>query len=352
MVVTATNVDDSTEIVTSEVVWSYNPATPNDTNITSVLVSATFNGHTDSELITGIIVSEKTSTLVISEAYGAGGNTGAIYKHDFVELYNNSDDTINLENWSLFYASSTGSFSRNNNMFTDLTGQILPKSHLLIRQNPGADTNSIEHPVLPDIIGTISMGANNFKLALTNSLEIPVNQFSANVIDFLGAGSATIYESSAAPAPQLGESISRTFVDGVYVDTDDNGSDFSLSSGINPMNMATSVASRIMSYEGGDVITPECEIKYSTIKSQVLLLSTGSLTYFQESNESNILNARERYLAWSVANGDTTPYESTMGRNPIDISHHNSLLAVVSIGVIGLSSILGYYFINKKKSLG
>ncbi len=46
--------------------------------------------------------------LVISQVYGGGGNSGASYTHDFVELYNGSSSAISLNGLSIQYASATG----------------------------------------------------------------------------------------------------------------------------------------------------------------------------------------------------------------------------------------------------
>ena len=47
--------------------------------------------------------------VVISQAYGGGGNTGAPFNADFVELFNNGTSTESIAGWSIQYASSTGS---------------------------------------------------------------------------------------------------------------------------------------------------------------------------------------------------------------------------------------------------
>ena len=39
----------------------------------------------------------------ISEVYGGGGNSGATYTNDFVELYNLSDAAVDLTGWSVQY---------------------------------------------------------------------------------------------------------------------------------------------------------------------------------------------------------------------------------------------------------
>ncbi|HWI33263.1 MAG TPA: lamin tail domain-containing protein, partial [Lapillicoccus sp.] len=71
-----------------------------------------------------------TSPVVISEVYGGGGNTGATYQNDFIELYNNSDAPVDVSTWSVQYASATGTSWTNK---TNLVGSIAPKAHYLIK---------------------------------------------------------------------------------------------------------------------------------------------------------------------------------------------------------------------------
>ena len=46
--------------------------------------------------------------LVVSQVYGAGGNSGASYSHDFVELFNRGQADVSLGDKSIQYASATG----------------------------------------------------------------------------------------------------------------------------------------------------------------------------------------------------------------------------------------------------
>ena len=41
-------------------------------------------------------ISAQSPSVVINEIYGGGGNSGATYKADFIELYNNSNLAIDL----------------------------------------------------------------------------------------------------------------------------------------------------------------------------------------------------------------------------------------------------------------
>src|SRR6266478_3434783 len=60
--------------------------------------------------------------IVISQVYGGGGNSGATWRNDFVELFNRGTSAVNVAGWSVQYAASTGvNWSK-----TDLAGTIQP----------------------------------------------------------------------------------------------------------------------------------------------------------------------------------------------------------------------------------
>jgi len=346
LVVTATFSDSSTQNVTSSASWSYSPTSPNSTSITSVTVTATYSGKTDS-LAQSVTVTDNTfsgTEIVISEAYGGGGNSGATYKQDFVELYNNTTSPINLSGYRVFYASATGTFSSS----TALSGTILAKSYFLVQEAAG--TGGTTNIPTADVVGSIAMSGTAFKVALTNSSTAPTAATDANVVDFVGAGStASLYEGTTkAPAPSNTNSINRTITDGIGIDTNENGTDFTTAAPT-PMNGAFSIANRIMAYTGGEITTPECSTKYSTIKSQMLSLTSGSLSYFQSGTETAIANARARYQAWANANGDANPYSASQGLHLTSLGYKSNLLLVASVGVLLLSATIGYCFLKRKK---
>ena len=41
-----------------------------------------------------------STTVVISQVYGGGGNTGATYTNDFIELFNRGTSSASLNGWS------------------------------------------------------------------------------------------------------------------------------------------------------------------------------------------------------------------------------------------------------------
>jgi hypothetical protein len=136
----------------------------------------------------------------ISQVFGAGGNAGATYLSDYVELYNTGAPQ-SLSGWSLQYASSAG---------TTWTVTALPAvtlgtgQYLLIKQADGASAPAGQSLALPtpDGTGTASMAADNFKLALVASTTqlvggTPTYAAVANLRDFVGTGTANWNDASA-----------------------------------------------------------------------------------------------------------------------------------------------------------
>ena len=49
-----------------------------------------------------------STTVVISQVYGGGGNAGATFKNDFIELYNVGAVAVDVSTWSVQYAAAAG----------------------------------------------------------------------------------------------------------------------------------------------------------------------------------------------------------------------------------------------------
>ena len=50
--------------------------------------------------------------VVISQIYGGGGNAGATFRNDFVELFNRGAQTVNINGWSVQYSAATAEIGR------------------------------------------------------------------------------------------------------------------------------------------------------------------------------------------------------------------------------------------------
>ncbi len=173
-----------------------------------------------------------STSVVISQVYGGGGNSGATYTHDFIELYNLGATAVDLSGWTVQYASSSGSTWA----ATNLTGVIQPGKYYLVQEAQGAGgTTALP---TPDATGALAMSGTNGKVALVNSTTLLSGACptGGSIIDFVGFGSATCYEGSAATPALSNTTAALRKSDGAQ-DTDQNGNDFTVGAP-NPRNSA------------------------------------------------------------------------------------------------------------------
>jgi hypothetical protein len=181
--------------------------------------------------------------VVISQAYGGGGNTGATYTHDFVELFNRGSEPVSLAGYSIQYASATGTSWVNK---TDLPAFTLqPGQYFLVQQAQGnAGTDPLPAPDLITVAGTgptdpgnqIAMAGSNFKLVLANSTTVITSVTDPQVVDLLGVGTANAFEGTVSPAVSNTTSAQRN--NGGCVDTNNNAADFTIAAPA-PRNSST-----------------------------------------------------------------------------------------------------------------
>jgi predicted extracellular nuclease len=162
--------------------------------------------------------------IVISQVYGGGGNTGAQYTNDFIELYNRSTSTVSVAGWTVQYASATGStWSK-----TALSGSIAPGRYYLVKEAGGTTGSALP---TPDATGTIVMSATSAKVALVTSgtsLTCATGCATATgVKDLVGYGS-TASSSETAPTGNLSNTQAALRKNGGATDTDNNSADFTL----------------------------------------------------------------------------------------------------------------------------
>ena len=161
--------------------------------------------------------------VVISEVYGGGGNSGATYKNDFIELYNSGTATVDLSTYSVQYAAATSATWTQ----TILSGSLAPGKYYLIQEYSGG-TSGLALPT-PQKVGTINLAATAGKVALTKTQTLlPVSNpiGNANVVDFVGFGTTANAYEGAGPAPAPSNTASDSRAGGGATDTNNNNADF------------------------------------------------------------------------------------------------------------------------------
>ena len=186
-----------------------------------------------------------SSTVVISQVFGGGGNSGAPYQNDFVELFNRGSTAVSLDGWSVQYASATGNGTFASNPVTALSGTLQPGQYYLVQMaSGGGDGTSLP---TPDAVGRVSMSATGAKVILVNTTSgLACNGGSVpctpdhldKIVDLVGWGDANFFEGTCGPETGRTAVVLRR-VDG-HRETDDNGADFSVEEP-NPRNTAHAI---------------------------------------------------------------------------------------------------------------
>jgi DNA/RNA endonuclease G (NUC1) len=182
------------------------------------------------------VVGGGVSSVVISQVYGGGGNTGApaaTLKNDFIEIHNRGTVPVSVQDWSVQYASSTGAFTQ----LTRLTGTVGAGQYLLIQEAAGTG-GSADLPT-PHIDGTIPMSATAGKIALVRGTAgvAPValgcigstaspcpTAVVETIVDLIGYGAANYFE--GAPTSALTNATAAIRRGAGCTDTDSNIADF------------------------------------------------------------------------------------------------------------------------------
>ncbi|MGW0093416.1 lamin tail domain-containing protein [Streptomyces sp. NPDC003328] len=176
-----------------------------------------------------------SSDAAISEVYGGGGNSGASYTNDFIELGNGATAPFDLSGWSVQYLPGSPS-ATSKWQVTPLAGAIPAGGTYLVQEAKGSAGDT---PLpSPDAAGTISMSATTGSVALVHSTTALTCLTAADcaadgtIKDLVGFGTAVVREGTPATGAGNTTSVSRN---ATYTDTDDNSVDLT-GSAPNPSN--------------------------------------------------------------------------------------------------------------------
>ncbi|MBS2024489.1 MAG: Ig-like domain-containing protein, partial [Deltaproteobacteria bacterium] len=183
--------------------------------------------------------------LVLSQVYGGGGNSGATYANDFVELHNRGTTAITLNGVSVQFAGTTASSAYS--VVALPTGTIVPGGYYLIALHRSSSTGAaLPTPdfVPPNVSIAAGSGADtstditqaNGKIALVNGSTVLATGAcsGANLLDLIGYGTASCSEGTGTATAALSSTKSATRKNDPSgsafgcVDTDSNSADFTV----------------------------------------------------------------------------------------------------------------------------
>jgi Lamin Tail Domain len=183
-------------------------------------------------LLLCIITSTTIGQVRISQAYGGGGNTGATYNQDFVEIFNAGTSSVTLNTHSVQYASATGPSG-----VGDWSVAVIPDGttigagkYFLVALATGA--NGIALPTADLTVTTVNLSGSAGKVALVSSIT-PLNGTTAcsnaNVVDVLGYGTtATCSETAVFVSTGITTAQSIQRKSNGCTDANNNSTDFIL----------------------------------------------------------------------------------------------------------------------------
>ncbi len=176
-----------------------------------------------------------TGCLVISQVYGGGGNTGATYKNDFIEIFNGGTSAVSLSGLSVQYAASASASPTWMVTPLNTTLALGPGRYFLVQELAGTG-GSVDLPT-PDASGSLALSATTGKVALVSSTTAiaagTLCPSDATILDFVPFGTAA--NQCSNPAPVLTNTTAALRKSGGCTSTGVSSSDF-MTGAPNPRN--------------------------------------------------------------------------------------------------------------------
>ncbi|HSC40509.1 MAG TPA: choice-of-anchor J domain-containing protein, partial [Chitinophagaceae bacterium] len=288
------------------------------------------------------------ANVVINQIYGGGGNTGGIYKNDFIELYNNESTPVSLAGWTVQYSSAAGTSWQ----LTKLGGTIPAHGFYLVQEGVGADLTQPALPT-PDATGTIAMSATNGKVLLCNTI---VARFGANpgttpgydtpdpqVMDKAGYGTANGYEGSGPAAALTNSTADYRVTDGV--DNNNNAADFTTGTPIARNSSYTVTAPAIVSLSPPNGITGiPSTLKPTIVFDKPLVKGTGTITVYENNVAGTPIDVSSSSIV--ISNRSTVTINTPLlpGKSYSILISSGAFTDVYGNAFAGISSNTGWAF--------
>jgi len=182
-----------------------------------------------------------STSVKISQVYGGGGNSGATYTNDYIELFNQSTSPVDINGWSVQQASATATAWSVSNLCPNGGTCILQPGHYYLVQEAQGASGATGLPAA-DITGSINMGATSGKVALVNNTSplsgaCPTGSGIADMVGYGGSGT-TCFEGAVIAA--LSNTTAAVRKNNGCIDTDNNNNDFLIGGPI-PRNSSSPV---------------------------------------------------------------------------------------------------------------
>ncbi len=246
------------------------------------------------------------SQIVISQVYGGGGNTGAPYTNDYIELFNRGTIAQNLNGWSVQYAAYDGpTINWNTTSLPNFTLQ--PGQYFLIKC-VGSGTSNL--PTEDATSSTINLGFSAGKVILVSSTtaETTANPTGSQIIDKIGYGTTPNgYEGAGPTGTALTNTTAAFRKANGCTDTDNNPTDFEVRPP-SPRNSASQI-----------YFCSSLSVNHNTLETVTLYPNPTNSKVFFDNSSSNFKEVSiYNYLGQEVAK---TSFLTSLQNQEIDMSN-------------------------------
>ena len=193
-----------------------------------------FQSKAQTEFVQSTETVAVSPNIVISQFFGGGGLNNAPYRYDYVELFNRGNAPVNLMDWSVQYASSSGT----NWLPTVLPNFSLQPGQYYLIQLASSGTVGADLP-MPDFVAPIlqpegfipNLSSTSGKIALVNTnSRLPASPACPNdpsLVDLIGYGdSASCFE--GMKTANVSAVLAGIRKNNGCLDTDNNAQDFQI----------------------------------------------------------------------------------------------------------------------------
>jgi hypothetical protein len=181
--------------------------------------------------------------IVFSQIYASGGNPGSTFQNNYLEVFNRTNNVVDISGWRFYIADATGAFNQSISFVSSRGIGIGAHRYLLIRFGPNSmngaplpnpdltvPSDPIIIPGFPPIppinlspSGKVFLtGPGTMLLGSTCPLPNP------EIVDFVGYGSSTNCFEGTGPTATINNTTAALRKNGGLIDTDHNVNDFAV----------------------------------------------------------------------------------------------------------------------------
>ena len=269
------------------------------------------------------------SDIRISQIYSRGGEAGATFQNDYIELFNRGQSNVDINGWSLSIANFAGVppniqiSSTGIRLFNPAGIVITPGSHFLIKfGGNGTNGQTVNNPDINlNPVPISDIGAQIVLLDKDKTLPFgycpAAPDLTGNVVDYVGYGTAICFEGHVTLAPPPDKALLR--IGGGCTDIEDNLADFSFST---PDPRSRQTAATPCGFRGSSVVdfaAPQFDVIENQRSAQITVTRIGDVS----------TKATVDYFISDNGASERTDYTSTLGTLQFDIGETEKTINVL-----------------------